>query len=285
MDTAITSTQQTSIKPWGTRDEVRELTERLRLMLPNANKLTANEVRALAQGAVAHGLDPLNGEIWFLKARDGTPRGLMIGVKGLRKKAHEQVKGNFWIDFREIIVKEELQRLRIPEGSLAFEARLFDSENIRTYADTVERLTKAGIPWDAVKEMVGGKPYTTGIGVLKPSEPTMMEPAQCAMKRAEADAIKRRFDVPFGLAISADLDEAPYNGEWSDAIDGEVMEHDATDDEMTQRLSVPCACGHTIEEHGVKGACEVAGCQCRKYADSRLERGKRALGRDGGGID
>jgi len=213
-------TEQTTVKgnggaltPWGSRDEVRELVARLRPMLPNSAKLNDGEIKALAQGAVAHGLDPLNGEIWIIPGR-----GLMVGVKGLRKKAREQVKGNFWIDFREIIQAEERKRLRIPDGALAYEARLFDSENIRIYTEAVSQFTKAGIPWESVREIMGDKPYTTGIGVLAAGEQTKMQPAQCAMKRAEADALKRRFDVPFGLVIEGD--EPEYGGEW---VEGEYV--------------------------------------------------------------
>ncbi|HLA38817.1 MAG TPA: hypothetical protein VJ417_02420, partial [Candidatus Glassbacteria bacterium] len=87
--------------------------------------------------------------------------------------------------------------LQIPADGLAFEARLFDSENLRTFAETCERLLKAGIPWEAVERMVGSRPYTVGIGVFKKGEPSRMPPAQCGMKRAEADALKRRFDIGF----------------------------------------------------------------------------------------
>lgn len=209
-----TTKLSTAIAPYGSRDDVREIVTRLKMMTPGGGKLGGNELLALAQGAVAHGLDPLNGEIWIIPGR-----GLMIGVKGLRKKAREQVKGNFWIDFRAIENLEERALLRIPAGALAYEARLFDTENIRTYAETAERLLKAGIPWDAVKEMVGSKPYSVGIGVLKEGEQTKMQPVQCAMKRAEADALKRRFDVPFGLAVESENDEPV--GPW---IEGETVD-------------------------------------------------------------
>lgn len=198
----------TVLAVWGDRKDVRELDMRLMTMLPGADKLNAGQRLALAQGALAHGLDPFNGEIWMIPSR-----GLMIGVKGLRKKAREQVKGNFWCEFVEITDAEYRRRQRIPDGALAYEARLFDSENLRTYAETCERLLKAGIPWEAVEKMVGAKPYTVGIGVLAAGEQTKMQPAQCAMKRAEADALKRRFDVPFGLAVEADP-EATEAGEW-----------------------------------------------------------------------
>ena len=287
------STEITEVKSpmavWGSRDEVREMTERLKLMLPGGGKMTQNEIRALAQASIAHGLDPFNGEIWFLKDRDGNPRGLMIGIKGLRKKAHEQVRGNFWVNFREITNEEERNRLRISPGALAFEARLFDSENIRTYVEVVSQLLKAGIPWESVKVMIGDQPFTPGIGVFKATDKTVMEPVQCAMKRAEADAIKRRFDVPFGLSVDTESGtDVEYSGNWSDAIDADIIQHDATDEEMAARRAVKCECGHAAEEHGIKLNCEAEGCICKKFTEpglqERLQRGKKALGRDDGGL-
>ena len=202
-DQALIKKNGAGVQPWDSRDNVRELQERLQLMIPGGAKLGKAELTALAQGAILHGLDPLNGEIWYIAGR-----GLMIGIKGLRKKAREQVKGNFWIDFREITNPEERIRLRIPTGALAFAARLFDSENIRAYVDAVGQMTKAGIPWEGVKDILGDKPYTSGYGVLAAGETTRMQPVQCAMKRAEADALKRRFDVPFGMKVEGiDSDE------------------------------------------------------------------------------
>lgn len=280
--TQLATVANQTLQVWGTRDDVRELTERLQLMLPGGKNLNPNDVRALAQGAVAHGLDPLNGEIWMIPGR-----GLMIGVKGLRKKAREQVQGNFWIEFREITNAEERSRYGIIAGALAFEARLFDSENIRTYTEAVSMMTKAGIPWDAVKEMIGSKPYTSGVGVLKPTEQTKMERVQCAMKRAEADAIKRRFDVPFGLQQGIEDDDAPvFEGQWADAdgatgepIDPRKMYHDlaselkATDEEI----------GRALEDAG--GEYETAAQDLKKIvSDRKLKNNKRQLGRDDTGL-
>ena len=212
-DPALIKKNGAGVQPWDSRDTVRELQERLQIMIPGGAKLGKAELTALAQGAILHGLDPLNGEIWYISGS-----GLMIGVKGLRKKAREQVKGNFWIDFREITNMEERTRLRIPIGALAFEARLFDSENIRAYVDAVGQMTKAGIPWEGVKDILGDKPYTSGYGILAAGEKTRMQPVQCAMKRAEADALKRRFDVPFGMKVEGvDADEIAVSP-WVDEV-------------------------------------------------------------------
>jgi len=176
---------------YGSRQDVLEFVGRLRTMLPGGEKLTDGQIKALAQASLATGLDPLNGEIWM------TDKGLMIGVKGLRRKGHEQIKGNYWTEFRPIIAAAERELLQIPEGALAFEARLFDSENLRTYVETCERLMKAGLPWEDIKVLIGNRPYMVGLGIFKKGEPSRMPPAQCAQKRAEADALKRRFDIGF----------------------------------------------------------------------------------------
>lgn len=195
---AVEPVTSKALSQWGSRSELREFNNRLAGMaLPGGKRLTEEERYALAQASIAHGLDPFNGEIWIIPGG-----GLMIGIKGLRKKAHQQVRGNFWVDFREISDADEKVRLGIPSNALAFEARLFDSENIRTYTDTVGALLKSGVPWEAVSKMVGEKPYTSGIGYSLPTESSKMTLPARAMKRAEAEAIKRRFDVPFGFGVS-----------------------------------------------------------------------------------
>lgn len=190
---------------FGGRGEIAALKDRIVAMLPGAAKMTSEELWGLAQLSVAHGLNPFNGEVWAIPGK-----GLMIGVKGLRKAAHAQISrtgGNFWVDYREIVDENERKRWRIAIGDLAFEARLYDSDNVRTFTETIKALLGAGIPWDAVENMVGTRPYTSGIGVLRANEQTKMEPVQCARKRAEANAIKQRFDIPFGVSVEDTEDE------------------------------------------------------------------------------
>lgn len=187
---------------YGAREEIGAMKDRILAMMPGAGKLSKEEIFGLAQIAVAHKLNPFNGEVYAIPGK-----GLMIGIKGLRKKAHEQVAGNFWIDYREIVDPAERKRYRIEDNALAFEARLYDSENVRTYTDTIKTLTAAGIPWEAVAQMVGTRPYTSGIGVFHANEQSRMEPVQCARKRAESNALKQRFDVPFGVKVEADVEE------------------------------------------------------------------------------
>jgi len=211
----------TALTQWASRDDVREINERLgMMMLPGGKKLDAEQRLALAQASVMHGLDPFNGEIWIIPGS-----GVMIGIKGLRKKAREQVQGNFWCNFIEITNPEQRKRYGIPDGCLAFECRLFDTETIMQYVGAIEKFTKLGMKFEQASSMMGDQPYTLGIGFANPAENSKMTLIQRAMKRAEADAIKRRFDVPFGLVVG-DTDEV-QGEEWatiedpSPADDGE----------------------------------------------------------------
>lgn len=281
-DMAVNSNK--SIAQFGSREDVHELKTRLIAALPGGKRLNDTEIRALAQASIAHELDPFNGELWIIPGS-----GLMIGIKGLRKKAHQQIAkagGNYWTTFHEIVDEDWLTRHRIPEGALCYEARLFDSETIRTFVGTVEKFQNIkNMPWEVVQGMVGSQPYTSGYGVFRAGESTKMEPIQCVQKRAEADAIKRRFDVPFGMAV--EVESEPDASEW--VIDEEVSveSQDATADETASRLAARCTCDHIFEEHGIgkDGPCEIAECDCKKFTDTRLAKGKKALGRDGGGID
>ena len=56
---------------FGDRDDVKEMGERLQKMMPGAVRYNESEALTVAQLAVAHGLDPFNGEIWGIKAENG----------------------------------------------------------------------------------------------------------------------------------------------------------------------------------------------------------------------
>ncbi len=208
--------KESKIAPWGDRAEVREIAKRIQLMVPGGKKLSEEQALALAQGAVAHGLDPFNGEIWYIPGS-----GLMAGIKGLRKAARQQLDGNFWPEFDQINDPDERNLLLIPEGALAFRCIIRDSETIMVYAEAWKKLAAEKIPAEIIQQIIGKRPYTEGVGYLKKGESTRMDPVQCAMKRAEADAMKRRFDLPF--AIPSDPNGSIIDGEWHEA-EVEVIE-------------------------------------------------------------
>ena len=205
---ALATRKETRIAPWGDRAEIREIAQRVQLMAPGAKKLSENEALALAQGAVAHGLDPFNGEIWFIPGS-----GLMTGIKGLRKAAKNQITGNYWPEFSEITDPDERARLFIPKEALAYRCLIRDSDTIRAYSEAWKHLAENKVPVKVIPTLIGEKPYTEGVGYYEVGEKTKMKPVQVAMKRAEADALKRRFDLPF--AIPTEPNDMPaIEGDW-----------------------------------------------------------------------
>ena len=220
----IILSKETRIAPWGDRSEIREIARRVQLMAPGAKTLSENEALALAQGAVAHGLDPFNGEIWFIPGS-----GLMAGIKGLRKAARQQLEGNFWTEFHEITNPDERALLMIPEGALAYKCIVRDSNTIRTYSQGWKELKEAGVPIELIPDVIGRRPHTEGIGYLKKGEATRMDPAQVAMKRSEADALKRRFDLPFAIPSQPNDMPTIVEGEWIEATEDDGLKEEAAE--------------------------------------------------------
>jgi hypothetical protein len=200
--------------PFGDSDEIKALANRLEVtsVMPGAQKLTKSESLLLAQIAVAHQLDPFNGEVWIIKGKEGTVKGTMIGIKGLRKKARQQLEkhsrdGSFWIKFRQIDGDERTKYVK-DESSIVFESTLTDSETSGQWIVMYSKLKHAGMSEETITAQIGAMPSTIGYGIYNPAtEYSKMNPTLVAKKRAEADAIKQRFDVLFGVEYSESLDE------------------------------------------------------------------------------
>ena len=109
----------TALQIYGNREDVREIETRLEVLIVGGRALNPNERRALAQVAVAHGLDPFNGEAWIIPGS-----GPMIGIKGLRKLARRQLRrehgeaSNFYINFFEIADPDQRKRYRNSSGEI-----------------------------------------------------------------------------------------------------------------------------------------------------------------------
>ena len=196
------TTTDTRLSTFGARDEIKELGFRLQKMMPSAQSFTADEALAVAQIAHAHALDPFNGEVWGIKRQDtGQWYGVMVGIKGLRKCAHRaaaEENSSYWLDF----VPTEAKKYHVTqEGAIVYECHLRDAANMQAYGQAVHNLTDSGIPYEKAIEMVGPAPVVVGIGVAWPAERSKMGLHQRAKKRAEADALKTRYDVDFGSGV------------------------------------------------------------------------------------
>jgi hypothetical protein len=204
--------------------EVTAYAGRIRELMPGGNKLTEQEAESLAQVALLHQLSPFAKELWYLKTDDGRSLGIMAGIAGLRRASSLQLEreggGSSWVEFDGPLPKDELKALAIPETALAFRAKLYDTRSMLAYTEACERLLKAGMPWEAVRDALGCRPYTEGVGFWTPGERTKMKPVQCAQKRAEAEARRRRFNLPFGSGVGSAQD--PDAGDDGDTVEGKV---------------------------------------------------------------
>lgn len=237
---AIVKTNGIQLANFGGRDEIRELTERIKLSLPGGIRYSDIEARTLAQISIAHDLDPFNGECWLIKdEKKNKVYGALIGIKGHRKHAKKQA--NYWGvgadgGFERITDPKMLEEIKAPTGSIVYTYSIMDDVTLGGYTDSLERFTKLGFDLETAQKMIGGPPpKTIGIGIWSPGEQTKMKPVQCAMFRAEKDALKRRFDVQFSIEINgralpveihADLEDEPG----AEEIEAEYLEVESRDE-------------------------------------------------------
>jgi hypothetical protein len=189
---------ESSITQYGSRDEIKELANRLQKMMPGASRFTESEALTVAQVAISHGLDPFNGEVWGIKYQKNGEwvwAGVMVGVKGLRKSARRQ--GNYWTEFRRV----EPATYNAPASAVVWECHLRDTERVQAYGKSINTLTTSGVPYVEAIKMLGAAPVYIGVGIATPDEHSKMGLHARAKKRAEADAIKQAYDVQFGGAM------------------------------------------------------------------------------------
>lgn len=193
-----------ALSAYRSREEVRELGERMQIMMPGAQRLSEPEAMAVAQISVLHGLNPFNGEVWGLKGKDGRWYGVMVGVKGLRKTARRQIdkdRGKYWIEFTKVLPEKYDET----EDAVVYECRLRDNVTLEKWNEGLRTLINSGATYQEAIEQVGPAPVSVGVGIARPGERSVMAIDARAMKRAEAEAIKKRFDVK--VQFDADRDE------------------------------------------------------------------------------
>jgi len=197
---------------YGERDEVREFTERLKATMPGGQRLSDVEARSLAQLSIAHQLDPFNGEAWIIPGS-----GLMVGIKGLRKKAHQMSSdenGIYWIELRQV----EPAKYQAGESAVVYECHLRDTITIQAWSISVHSMTSAGVPYQEAVKYLGSSPVTIGVGISTTDERSKMGVHARARKRAEADAIKQRYDVDFGRASFSEEEPEIIPGAYTEQL-------------------------------------------------------------------
>lgn len=236
-----------TIYGYGANEDIALLADRIKFMLPGGEKFTNNEAYLLAQLSIAYELNPFNGEVWLIKNENtGKLYGSQVGIKGLRKHAKKQSK--YWgvggdSGFKRIFDEKTLIDMGAEKDDLVYSYEITCQVELDTWLTGLERLRAMDYDQDVSREIMGQRPPTTlGIGIYKPGEATKMSPTQCAMFRAEKDAIKRRFDVdfmipgsnlPVTLADAAEEPDAKYDPA---TLNGEEIEGEFEPDESIDAM-------------------------------------------------
>lgn len=202
---------------YGERSEVRELVERLRAGYPDAKKIPARGFVALATMALAHGLDPWNGEVWIIYNEHKDDTSIHVGIKGLRKAARKQLpeREHYYTRFKRIL-PGEYKELGLPDNTeLAERCFITRTDVAGRYMELLEKMIALTGDVSQAIEHLGPIPAYEGIGVVLKGDKSQMTRPQLVKKRAESDALKRAFDLPF---------DPPTNHEDDDVINGEAWE-------------------------------------------------------------
>jgi hypothetical protein len=193
-----------SLELFGGKREVTEMTGRLTGAMQGSKKLTPEQAKSLAMISVAHGLDPFNGEAWFIPGS-----GVMVGIKGLRKMARKQIEieggkeAHFWTEFIRIMDPKEYSA---NDEDLVVECHLRDTETLKAWGVSVKYFQGIGLSLEEATKAAGNSPITIGVGVVEPSDPSKMQRYELVRKRAEASALKQRFDVDFLANMEVEID-------------------------------------------------------------------------------
>jgi len=217
---------QKAIEVFGSREDIREMTDRLINMMPGTNNLTQKEALTVAQVAVAHGLDPFTGEVWGIKSATGKWYGVMVGIAGRRKLARRQADqegGTYWTEPPKLVAPE---LYNAPANAVVYEVVLHDTVTTQAYAKSIHTLTTAGIPYKDAIAMMGPAPSVIGVGIATPDEQSKMDLHSRAKKRAESYALKQRFDIELKGVEFYDESDLPNDAELpgGDIVDAEIIQ-------------------------------------------------------------
>lgn len=201
-----------------------KLANRIKAMLAYGEKLTHENALALVAFSRLHGLDPYNGEAYYLvREKRDRETGEMVreelgcypGIKGKRKLAKEQLRkldpqATYTIQYSAVKPADIGLGVKANEISIVMKAELRDSISTGQYIVNTLQLAKAGYSEGKIEQIIGAAPVWTGYGVVYNRELAYIKqtPLDLAKKRAESSVTSQRFDLPFADDALAD-DVAP----------------------------------------------------------------------------
>lgn len=226
---SLATVANTGMSVYGERSEVREMSDRLGLMIQNGKKLQSDERMALAQYSVGNGLNPFIGEAYYMPGI-----GPMPGIAGWRKKADEQLEyerkqaGKQFARWNAEYTDPNDQELasfgKVDQGDIIVKAILHDTLSKTDWEDRVLKamleIYRAGIKEGAeatklARELIGPEPVWTAIGCVRVGENfggDKMSRYERACKRAEKAALRKRFpriNLPEPHVIDGDVIDEP----------------------------------------------------------------------------
>ena len=190
----------TDLTIYGNRPEVKELGERVKRFLPGGANMTAEEALGFAQISIAQNLNPFAREIWYIPGI-----GTVTGIEGYRKMAKRQAY--YSAQTREM-TPEEREAHQLNDGDIGAICELYRPDVIMAAVKVNEAAGKIVIP---IKPVIG-------TGIRRAGEkrtPKGRSALWVAEKRAEADALRKAFDLGIGyddngtMAVPGEIEELP----------------------------------------------------------------------------
>lgn len=190
--------QSKDVQLYGGGRALRQMAWRVKNCVPNGNRLQNHEAMSLAQISLATGLNPFTGELWYIPGK-----GPMAGIRGLRRRAKEQ--STYSIDFR-AMKSDELKEHNVGTNDVGRICELYRHDVLQRAVEINKAAGEAVVP---VKPIVG-------VGIWRKGDqvPAGKSSVWVAEKRAEADALRRGFDL-------TELPYADENGTQFDVADAE----------------------------------------------------------------
>ncbi len=237
------------LEPYGPSKALHEMTRRIMLFDTGKVKMNPTEAAHLAQVAASAWLNPFSGEIWgWVDSYAGSRRlNIMPGRRGLIRHAKEQAReegDKFYPEYEAVKAMDLRQQYNVEEGDAAFICRLRSVREIETWNDSLRAAGEAGLQPSDVKELVGPRPFTFGLGIMRKADIDRwdgkgMTPTERSQKRAYMMALKQKYVLPLAHAIGhggETIDDYVAEGDWR-----EVTEPDKPAAELPAAADEPAA--------------------------------------------
>lgn len=218
-----TVNHSTALSPYGAREDVREILDRLMSMHPAAKQIGEPGMRAVAQLSILLGANPLPGANELTVWKTGDRVVTNLGVNFWRRKAHEW-GGIVWQTKPRPMRGDELKLYEIADGTHA-------AICVGVRSDEMIRWRAQGFTVNEIWDMAG----VIGIGTsgkgeqAKSGRPSIWT----AIKRAEVDALRKAFPVEMGAV------ERSANVTVDGSVQIQVIDEVDEDDELA---------GYTMED-------------------------------------